>query len=109
MTVDAYSTGTLGVTLVADEITVWQGLVVEIIATFVLVLAIFASCDRLRSDHGGSTALTIGFVVTMDIPWAVSHILVSSPLHSSTPPPPLPVPPWGCSCLITAAVADLSI
>ena len=103
LTADAPSTGTLGVTLIADEITVWQGLAVEIIATFVLVLAIFASCDRLRSDHGGSTALTIGFVVTMDIPWAVSHLLVSSPLHSSPSRTP-----WVCPGLITAAVADLS-
>ncbi|XP_070191487.1 aquaporin-4-like [Littorina saxatilis] len=65
--------GTLGVTLVADEITVWQGLVVEIIATFVLVLAIFASVDSKRTDHSGSTALSIGLVVTMDIPWAIQY------------------------------------
>ena len=71
-------------TLVADEVTVWQGLGVEILATFILVLAIFASSDRRRSDHGGSVALAIGFVVTMDIPWAVSLRLYS--------PPPLPPP-----------------
>ncbi|KAL8594289.1 hypothetical protein ACOMHN_000991 [Nucella lapillus] len=66
--------GTLGVTLVAEEITVWQGLLVEIIATFVLVLAIFATCDHRRQDHGGgSAALSIGFVVTMDIPWAIQY------------------------------------
>ncbi|KAK7505380.1 hypothetical protein BaRGS_00003542 [Batillaria attramentaria] len=49
------------------------GLGVEILATFVLVLAIYASCDRLRSDHTGSVALAIGFVVTMDIPWAIQY------------------------------------
>ncbi|XP_076449109.1 aquaporin AQPAe.a-like [Babylonia areolata] len=66
--------GSLGVTLVAEEITVWQGLGVEILATFILVLAIFATCDARRGDHsGGSAALSIGFVVTMDIPWAIQY------------------------------------
>ena len=65
-------TGTLGVTLIADHISVAQGFFVEVIATFVLVLTIFATCDRLRGDHSGSAGLAIGFVVTMDIPWAVS-------------------------------------
>ncbi|KAK7114312.1 aquaporin-4-like [Littorina saxatilis] len=65
--------GTLGASLVAEEVTVWQGLLVETIATFVLVLAIFASVDSKRTDHSGSTALSIGLVVTMDIPWAIQY------------------------------------
>ena len=65
--------------------TVTQGFFVEVIATFMLVLAIFASIDRLRADHNGSVALSIGFVVTMDIPWAVSLNPYPSNTFVSTP------------------------
>ena len=64
--------GTLGVTRVSPKISLAQGFGVEFLATFVLVLAIFASYDRQREDHGGSRALTIGLVISMEVPWVVS-------------------------------------
>ncbi|XP_046544106.1 aquaporin-5-like [Haliotis rubra] len=65
--------GNLGVTLVHSEVGVWQAVGVEFLATFVLILGIFATCDSRISDHPGSKALSIGLVVTMDIPWAAQY------------------------------------
>ncbi|XP_046544108.1 aquaporin AQPAe.a-like [Haliotis rubra] len=65
--------GMLGITLVSPRISLWQGVGVEILATFMLVLAIYATIDSRITDHPGSKALSIGFVVTMDIPWAIQY------------------------------------
>ncbi|XP_071089171.1 aquaporin AQPAe.a-like [Haliotis cracherodii] len=74
--------GMLGITLVSPRISLWHGVGVEILATFMLTLAIYATIDsRIATrppnaritDHPGSKALTIGFVVTMDIPWAIQY------------------------------------
>ncbi|XP_071092307.1 aquaporin-5-like [Haliotis cracherodii] len=65
--------GNLGATLVHSEVGVWQAVGVEFLATFVLILGIFATCDSRIRDHPGSKALSIGFVVTMDIPWAAQY------------------------------------
>uniref|UniRef100_A0A0B7ARK2 Aquaporin n=1 Tax=Arion vulgaris TaxID=1028688 RepID=A0A0B7ARK2_9EUPU len=60
---------TLGSTTLGANVTIWQGVIIEIIATFCLVMTVFASCDRLRTDHSGSIALAIGFCVTAMITW----------------------------------------
>ncbi|XP_067652486.1 aquaporin AQPAe.a-like [Haliotis asinina] len=65
--------GMLGITLVSPRISLWQGVGVEIMATFVLVFAVYATIDSRIADHPGSKALSIGFVVTMDIPWAIQY------------------------------------
>nr|QIJ55384.1 classical aquaporin 6 [Haliotis discus hannai] len=65
--------GMLGITPVSPRISLWQGVGVEILATFMLVLAIYATIDSRITDHPGSKALSIGFVVTMDIPWAIQY------------------------------------
>ncbi|KAK7114314.1 lens fiber major intrinsic protein-like [Littorina saxatilis] len=66
--------GNLGATVLAPGVGIWQGVGVEFLATFVLVTCICASSDRRRSDHvGGSAALAIGLVITMELPWAVQY------------------------------------
>ncbi|KAH9509543.1 Aquaporin-5 [Bulinus truncatus] len=62
--------GQLGATVLADGVTVAQGFTVEMIATFILLLGVFASSDKNRNDHGGSMPLTIGLVVFMQSAWA---------------------------------------
>nr|AOS89751.1 aquaporin [Helix pomatia] len=61
--------GNLGTTTLDENVTIWQGVIIEVIATFCLVMTVFASCDRLRTDHSGSIALAIGFCVTAMITW----------------------------------------
>ncbi|BFZ13467.1 hypothetical protein BsWGS_16506 [Bradybaena similaris] len=61
--------GSLGSTTLHPLVKIWQGVIIEIIATFCLVMTVFASCDRLRTDHSGSIALAIGFCVTAMITW----------------------------------------
>ncbi|CAG5133234.1 unnamed protein product [Candidula unifasciata] len=61
--------GNLGSTTLTEGVNLWQGVIIELIATFCLVMTVFASCDRLRTDHGGSIALAIGFCVTAMIAW----------------------------------------
>ncbi|BFZ19845.1 hypothetical protein BsWGS_22884 [Bradybaena similaris] len=62
--------GNIGSTVFADGVTLGQGFVIEATATFFLMLAVLASADNYRTDHGGSTALTIGLVVFMQSAWA---------------------------------------
>ncbi|KAK3607002.1 hypothetical protein CHS0354_023400 [Potamilus streckersoni] len=57
--------GTLGCTLLGPGIEAEMGVTVEFCITFVLVLTVFASCDKRRKDLGGSFPLTIGLSVTM--------------------------------------------
>ncbi|XP_002737956.1 aquaporin-4-like [Saccoglossus kowalevskii] len=56
--------GTLGVTSIAG-VHNWQGLFIEIILTFQLVLTIFATIDSRRSDLLGSASLSIGLSVVI--------------------------------------------
>ncbi|KAL3858942.1 hypothetical protein ACJMK2_009191 [Sinanodonta woodiana] len=57
--------GTLGCTLLGPGVEAEMGVAVEFCITFVLVLTVFASCDKRRKDLGGSFPLTIGLSVTM--------------------------------------------
>ncbi|XP_046542380.1 aquaporin AQPAe.a-like [Haliotis rubra] len=68
--------GTLGSTVVKNGVTAPQGFGVELIITFVLVIAVFASNDGVRKDLRGSAPLTIGLAV------AVCH-LFAIPFTSS--------------------------
>ncbi|XP_064610342.1 aquaporin AQPAe.a-like [Liolophura sinensis] len=56
--------GSLGSTIVSPLITPAQGVGIEFLITFVLVLTVFASCDSRRTDLAGSAPLTIGLSVT---------------------------------------------
>ncbi|XP_059156612.1 aquaporin AQPAn.G-like [Physella acuta] len=60
----------IGATSLAPGLMSWQGFLVEMSTSFLLALTVFSSCDRLRTDHSGSTALSIGFCVTANIAWS---------------------------------------
>ncbi|XP_064467234.1 aquaporin AQPAe.a-like [Ornithodoros turicata] len=55
--------GILGGTKLADGVTPFQGVVVELMITFILVLTVFAVCDQNRLDILGSPPLAIGLSV----------------------------------------------
>ncbi|XP_078392629.1 aquaporin-1-like [Cetorhinus maximus] len=61
--------GTLGVNALGDGVTPVQGLGVEIIITFQLVLCVFATTDKRRTDLSGSGPLAIGLSV------AIGHLM----------------------------------
>ncbi|XP_067871756.1 aquaporin-1-like [Heterodontus francisci] len=61
--------GTLGVNALGDGVTPVQGLGVEIIITFQLVLCVFATTDKHRTDLSGSGPLAIGLSV------AIGHLM----------------------------------
>lgn len=64
----------IGVTLLNDQITPFQGFLVEVLITFILVFTIFACIDKSRNDLGGSFPLTIGFAVTVGALFGVGII-----------------------------------
>lgn len=47
--------------------------IIELLITFVLLLAVFATCDSLRSGIDGSGPLAIGLAITMCHLWAVPY------------------------------------
>ncbi len=55
----------IGLTLLNPSISPMQGIFVEVLITFVLIITIFACVDAHRKDLGGSFPLTIGFAVTV--------------------------------------------
>ncbi|KAL3858935.1 hypothetical protein ACJMK2_009184 [Sinanodonta woodiana] len=55
----------LGCTMLGPGVGGFMGAGVELCITFVLVLTVFAACDKQRKDLGGSFPLTIGLSVTM--------------------------------------------
>ncbi|KAK3606998.1 hypothetical protein CHS0354_023396 [Potamilus streckersoni] len=57
--------GSLGLTSLGPGVDGLMGVGVEFCVTFVLVLTVFAACDKARKDLGGSFPLTIGLSVTM--------------------------------------------
>lgn len=76
-------TGRVSPPQVNAQVSVGQGLLVELLVTFQLVFTVFATCDPKRSDLGGSAGLAIGFAV------AVGHFFaVSSPQRPIKAPPP---------------------
>lgn len=98
--------GDLGATIISSDLTAAQAFGVELLITFLFVLAVFASRDSARTDLGGSSPLTIGLAVVVCHLFAVSsahrhdgcacgwlficivlrfHCLMSSPML--TPPP----------------------
>nr|AOS89752.1 aquaporin [Helix pomatia] len=62
--------GTIGSTVFAEGVTLGQGFVIEATSTCFLMLGVLASADNHRTDHGGSTSLTIGLVVFTQSAWA---------------------------------------
>ncbi|XP_051871362.1 LOW QUALITY PROTEIN: aquaporin-1-like [Pristis pectinata] len=60
---------TLGLNALADGVTPGQGLGIELIITFQLVLCVFATTDKRRSDLSGSGPLAIGLSV------AIGHLM----------------------------------
>jgi aquaporin-4 len=54
----------LGNTEIQEPVTRAAAFFLELVITFILVFTVFASCDRNRTDLGGSAALAIGFSVT---------------------------------------------
>lgn len=56
--------GHLGQTYINKTLSLWQGLSVEILITFVLVMTVFACCDENRQDIHGSKPLTVGLAAT---------------------------------------------
>lgn len=55
--------GGLGSTKLSEGVTPLQGVVVEVMIAFILVLTVFAVCDKNRLDILGSPALAIGLSV----------------------------------------------
>jgi len=66
--------GSLGLTSMDPAVTTLeQGFFIEMLITSVLVLTVFASCDKRRTDLNGSAPLTIGFSVTVCHLFAIKY------------------------------------
>lgn len=63
--------GGLGTSTLSEGVTPTMGFGIEFCITALLVLTVFATCDRGRTDHQGSFPLAIGFSVTVGHLWAV--------------------------------------
>ena len=66
--------GSLGNTVLNEEVTGAQGFGIELMITFVLVLTVFAVSDERRIDLKGSAPLAIGLSITMCHMFAVSGV-----------------------------------
>lgn len=64
--------GRFGITRIAPGVEVWQGLLIEIFITCLLVMTVFGSGDGKRKDLKGSMPVSVGFC-------AASIILSTSP------------------------------
>ncbi|XP_047446502.1 aquaporin-4-like [Mugil cephalus] len=65
--------GSFGVTTVNSDISLGHGLLVELLITFELVFAVFATCDPKRTDLGGSASLAIGLAVVIGHLFAIPY------------------------------------
>jgi len=57
--------GNLGMTIIANGVSLPQAFIVEFMITFILCYTVHAICDKHRDDIGGSKALAVGFAVTL--------------------------------------------
>ncbi|XP_071959719.1 aquaporin AQPAn.G-like [Antedon mediterranea] len=65
--------GTFGCTLLADEVSLGQGFLLEFMITFQLLLTIFAASDEGRTDMKGSMPLTVGLSVICGVIFGLSY------------------------------------
>ncbi|XP_029447129.1 aquaporin-4-like [Rhinatrema bivittatum] len=65
--------GSLGVTMVNEDLSAGHGLLIELIITFQLVFTIFASCDSKQNATTGSIALAIGLSVAIGHFFAINY------------------------------------
>ncbi|KAK3086071.1 hypothetical protein FSP39_013066 [Pinctada imbricata] len=65
--------GSLGATLLHEEMDGGKAFGVELFITIVLVLTVFATCDKRRKDLNGSFPLSIGLSITMCHLFAVRY------------------------------------
>ena len=73
------SRGNLGATMLGHDVTVWQGVSVEIILTFFLVFTVFSTLDPGRRQSGFGVPLSIGVaVVACHIVGVSSVVLIAS-------------------------------
>jgi glycerol uptake facilitator-like aquaporin len=63
----------LGYNFVNPKITAGQGLVVELVATFVLVLVVFAVTDEFRMEIKGAASLAIGLTVVLGHIFSINY------------------------------------
>lgn len=61
----ANAQGNLGITTIAEGVSISQAIIVESIITFVLCFTVHAICDKQREDIGGSKALVVGLAITI--------------------------------------------
>lgn len=66
----------VGAQVLGEGVTWYQGFLIEVLTTFLLILVIFATFDTYRPYRGGSGALMIGLSVTLLHLWAVSGFLI---------------------------------
>jgi MIP family channel proteins len=62
----AHARNHLGVTMITEGVSLTQAFIVEFFITFILCYTVLAICDKRRDDIGGSKALIVGFVVTLN-------------------------------------------
>lgn len=65
----------LGMTALNPDISATQGLIIEAIITFVLVLTVEAVCDDRRTDIKGSVPVAVGLAITCCHLAAVRHFI----------------------------------
>jgi MIP family channel proteins len=57
--------GYLGMTMITDDVSVADAVIVEVIITFILCFTVHAICDKRRDDIGGSKAVAVGIAVVI--------------------------------------------
>ncbi|XP_061074717.1 aquaporin-4-like [Conger conger] len=65
--------GPFGVTMLNADVSLLQGVAVELLITFQLVFTVFATCDPQYSEFQGTAALAIGFAVAIGHLFAVPY------------------------------------